>query len=184
MTLSQTICKFHSLVPRPSHVFQRCKRKIGKAWSIMWCDDDVWKLFGTRFEISTYSPTHVLYSMNVVYVYTNDRTTATAHQKNISVTTTDATSSAVIVTLWTACSLCHGQLSSRPNPLSSMTKRAGGSHSVIMTAELVKPVVRQGYRAILLTCTVCCCRCLIVGTYTIVKYVHGRVGGDFKPHPK
>ena len=23
-----------SLVPRPSHVFQRCTRKIGKAWSI------------------------------------------------------------------------------------------------------------------------------------------------------
>ena len=39
-----------SLVPRPSHVFQRFMRKIRKAWSIMWCNDDVWTLFGMLFE--------------------------------------------------------------------------------------------------------------------------------------
>ena len=38
-----------SLIPRPSHVFQRCTWKIGKAWSIMWCNDDMWTLFGMRF---------------------------------------------------------------------------------------------------------------------------------------
>ena len=29
--------------------FNVARWKIGKAWSIMWCNDDVWTLFGTRF---------------------------------------------------------------------------------------------------------------------------------------
>ena len=33
--------KFISLVPRTSHVFQRFTRKIGKAWSILLCNDNV-----------------------------------------------------------------------------------------------------------------------------------------------
>ena len=30
-----------SLIPRPSHVFQRFTWKLGKAWSILWCNDNV-----------------------------------------------------------------------------------------------------------------------------------------------
>ena len=39
-----------SLVPRPSYVFQCFMQKIGKAWLIMWCNDDVWTLSVTQFE--------------------------------------------------------------------------------------------------------------------------------------
>ena len=155
-----------SLVP---HVFQRYTQKIGKAWSIMWCNDDVWTLFGTLFEISNYSPTHIPYSC----VRTNDRTTATgqsACQKNIS-STTGVTSSAVVIILWTASSLCHGQLSS-PGPRAGPTRylawqREQAVHSLMMTAELVVPVVGQGYRAVILTCTLCYYCCSIVSTYTM-----------------
>jgi hypothetical protein len=55
--------------PGLPHVFQRCTRKREKAWSIMWCNDHVRTLFGTRrgLKISAYSPTRtstctVLYS--------------------------------------------------------------------------------------------------------------------------
>ena len=35
--------RYHNviLVPRPSRVFQRYTRKIGKAWSNLWCNDDI-----------------------------------------------------------------------------------------------------------------------------------------------
>ena len=83
------------------------------------------------------------------------------------ISTTVATSSAVILS---PLSLSSFWLSSRPI-------RYQAVHSVMMTAELVAPVVRQGYRA------VCCCCCLIVGMYTTVEYVSEQVGGDFKPRP-
>ena len=81
-------------------------------------------------------PTHiefVLTSMNiVVYVPTiEQRRQHRVHVKRRSLSlhsTTGTTSSAVIVTLWTTCSLCHDQLSS-PGPRAGptcMTKRAGG----------------------------------------------------------
>ena len=40
-----------SLASYPGHhVFQRCTPKIGRAWSIMSCNDDGWTQFRTRFE--------------------------------------------------------------------------------------------------------------------------------------
>ena len=57
-----------------------------------------------------------------------------------------------------------------------------------MTAELVTPIVGQGYRAAILTCTLFYYCHSIVSTYMrnvhAVKYVRGRVGGDLKLHPK
>ena len=43
LVVESTTCVWSdsSLVPRHSHVFQRFTRKIGKAWSILLCNDDV-----------------------------------------------------------------------------------------------------------------------------------------------
>ena len=70
-------------------------------------------LFGIGLNLHLLAHTHTLQHERCVR--TDDQTAQSTRQKNISVTTTGATSSAVIVTLWTACFPCHGQLSS-PGP--------------------------------------------------------------------
>ena len=68
-----TVCV--SLIPRPSHVFQCFRRKIGKAWSIMWCNDDticdaVWKFLPTRPRNRLHVRTLQLASQPAKYIYT------------------------------------------------------------------------------------------------------------------
>ena len=63
-------------------------------------------------------------------------------------------------------------------------QREQAFRSVTMTAELVMPVVGQGYRAIFFSmCSVCYYHHSIIHIHA-VKEVHGRVGADFKPCPK
>ena len=99
-----------------------------------------------------------------MYRQLNNSTAHSGHRKNSSINL-GMPSAVVIITLWTTCSFCHGQVitlsSPGPNPLS----REHVLCSVMMAAELVIPVVGQGYRAILLMCTLCCYHCSIVGMY-------------------
>ena len=100
---------------------------------------------------------------------------------------TGATNAAVIVTLWTTCSVCHGHVIplSSPGPICYLAwQRELVLCSVTKTAELVTPVIGQDYRAILSKCTLCCYHHFDHWNIHAVKEVRGWVGRDSKPLPK
>ena len=139
-------------------------RKIGKAWSIMWCNDDVWTLFGTWFEISTHSPTHSFTAHECChcvcsYWQSNDGTAHSGYRKNSSINPSynRCTSAAVIfnVTLWTAYPLCHGQVTLLR--VSIRTKRPGTlqcNNDCWTRCACCRTGVIQSY--FFSTCSLCC----------------------------
>ena len=137
-------------------------RKIGKGWSIMWCNDDVWTLFGTWFEISTYSPTHFL---NIVtactcsYWWSNDGTAHSGCWKNNSISPSynRHTSAVVIVnvTLWTAC---NGQVILLWKSVIFMTMKRAGTQQCNDDCWTRHACGRRDIRlqSYLTTCSLCC----------------------------
>ena len=93
----------------------------------MWCNDDLWTLFGTWFEISTCSPTHFFYSMNVECTNDSNSTQWTPKEWhwNPSHNRHNKSSShhyAVESGPPGGCSLCYGQLFRRWNHIRLITQ--------------------------------------------------------------
>ena len=103
-----------SLVPRPSHVFQRCTQKV---WSIMWRVETIWDAVWNLHLL------HILYT----YQWLAQRQQHRVHVKRVYLQQAWVQQLSLHCRLPALFVVASYLTQGRPNQLSSMTKRAGGS---------------------------------------------------------